>query len=677
MSNQCNTCQSQSPQEVARPENYLNKAEYSEAAAHIAEQIFEILSQHCGPVAQHAAWPSLNHSMEMTDTEFSKDGISIVQRLNYQDGTVEEGIRSAIAYVGQRVDNSCHDGTTTAMMLMAGILKSQLSKNNEDARPPHQLISDLREALGIMKDTLDHSRITLDDYCEMMDIDMALARRAVAYSQAMISSKGDKELSKALATIVAEMPIEKLHGQYIVDHHIHESDTRVEVRRYDANIAIPVMWPIRSTLNHNMETEYKCNNASAIITPDAILGGSPVHMVLGSILSDALRILYDEVNPPSEDDLKLRKETPGYTDPVMNALVTDRKESDLVIIANEIEGRIIDLIGQVNAQMKNCGYAGKFVPIQLMSPDGQADTQYINATLALLEKQPEDLSEACAFGMGPGTNLQDCLIHGLDVHYKSGIQRLYVNGLYERTGDIYVPWYLEHEDAVETQNHPRQKYHKLLCDLEDLIERQKSSHDDGKVTEKAFMHYLTIYRHLICQNWTSLRLGSTTHELRANLSVAEDTFGAVISTIDDGFIFSGLWRWALALQKSGTSQLHKSIEEVLTEILYSVYGLLYEDYRDFTRYKDEPYRDTALSYLDDPVLHLYYYRGTQEDQILVNTKDKLRDQYAKMIESDKAIDEWPEALLQPVQGYYELLRRLGELLPGLLTTATYLTGKKR
>jgi len=352
---------------IHQPLNYYGARQYRDACKRVCSAVYSILAEHCGPVARYAAWPSANTMGETTDTEFSKDGISIVERLHYPDASIERQILEMIVYVGRRVNNACFDGSTTAIMVATGIIEEYFATENPQiivpTRPvpaPHHVAHGLDGLFKVMEAALDASKLTVADYEREFNLSPSDARRSVAYAQAMISSKGDRELSEALAELVAKTPVEELFGQYSLDHHVHESDRRVEVKTYDAHIGFPAGLCDPNLNNKDLGTEYMGEDADLIVTENLVIPPNPFY----DFLSDQarqwtiyLKLCISGKAPDYASDDAL--EDPRHA-------IFDRRESgDLIIIAPEFDSRLKASVYDLNLHYKRLKYKGRLVLVEL------------------------------------------------------------------------------------------------------------------------------------------------------------------------------------------------------------------------------------------------------------------------------------------------------------------------
>lgn len=632
-------------------ENLVDQSAYRECVQKVCNTIWNVLRNHCGPTARHAAWPHYDADSSMSHTEFSKDGISIVKSLSYPDDSLEACIVGAVAYVGSRVDNACHDGTTTAMMTMVRVVSKLISNRLLDTANPHHVTGAIKMALGVMEKALDDSKMTADVYAKQMGISVADARKKIAYSQAMISSKGDHELSEALSELVASVPVEEFFGLYNLDHRIHETDTRVELKSYDANIAIEAVFAHPGLYNHKLKTEYKQDDIDLLVTENGIMDHSPLHKFLSEHITSALRVLQD-------------KNVDGEGNPLADPHPFVMRERDLMIITPEMSPRLQLMIHDYNNLKEQNKLSGKLVAVTLTNSGHPSQVLFLKGIRALAQKTVPEMNIY---------DLESCVIKNANVHHYGG--KTFIGGLYEKDDStIYVPAYLDMDNAFED-------YRILVEDLTRSIKDHLAAHNDSRTASINFKDHLVLYRNMIAQNWMNIKLGGSTHDLRSLISVTEDTFGAVISAMEHGFVFGGIWRMMAALHQARRQEGITSYERVvytdfitsLNEVLMISYGLDNKhdpkgnehDLHLLSLRMDDLFQgqnpgDPITDALNNPLDHMVYVQQTEHDEIWrLKTAEDIADSHT--------------VLFQPVKGYYELLRRLKELLPGFATTATYFT----
>lgn len=622
-------------------DNVLSQDAYYTCVSDVCKYLYDTLSKHCGPAAASATWPSHSAAGSVTDHEFSKDGIDIVNHIRFPEDSVEECIRTAVAYVGRRVDDSCHDGTTTAMMVMTGFLLALINKQKSTYMKPHHMSAAIHEVLDIADEAIACSTITVSEFASICGVTEKEARVHVAYHQAMIASKGDEEMSRAISDLVSKVPIELLHGQYVIDNQVVETKSRISVVEYDADIAAKVYLQNKRDTNHNMKTEYLCEHATLLVSDNDMLNGNPFFGKLRETLRQGIKVLEARAMRT-----EVEAEENGVV-PTLHPLFDGA--GDIVMILPHADDRMHEIIDKFNmmsfAANGSVEKSRKIIVMRLQAADTPSQRAFLEGMLALAGKHSPDKYTV---------DIGDAFIHDARIHFQGST--VYVGNLFERTDDILTPQYLDLENAHE-------KYRLLLKSVEDFIENTVSSHKEMRSSD--FEDAILLYRHLICQNWYSLKLGGSTHDLRASISTAKDAFGAVVSSMTDGFVFGGLRRMADRLYYEvvtrGDAEYSLHTRKVASMFIAAAEDVLLEIYGP-AETQSESIMPAVISgeshALANPLAHHVYIRGCDEDSV-------------EWLTSPEEILEKEQMLLQPSRGYYELIRRLRELLPGFATTVNY------
>lgn len=588
--------------------NVLDKGQYFSKVNAVSTHISDILSRHCGPLARYAALPR-TLSDGSSSHEFTKDGISIVENISYEDDIIAENLREAIAYMGRRVDSACHDGTTTAMLILSDVLK-QISDTIASSHGENISKADVMDAINDIRSAIGANTLTAKSFAKHLKISHKKARYLIAYNQAMISSKGNVEVAKCLGRIAQSIPIESLYGQYYLDTDPYENDDAIIYTEHDHDIEVGVL-ANHTIYNHEMMTQYKCDDAQVFSTASDLVEPNPRFFEIQAHLQAIMDALKAEGAPELPAD---------------HVSVATMLPKDLVIIAPTIHASLEKLAAWINMTLpvsKDKTIQDRRIVILKLNHGHLRSTRYYATAIHLLaNKKSSDYY----------TNFKDAIIDNVRVNIRNHV--CYLWNLYTKTNDIYHP-YLKHPSKYPDY---MQFYNELKKHIDDIYTR----HIKVGITEQDEYTYVTLWRFLHTQRSATAKVRGSTHSVIAMKTVMEDAYGAVVSALEFGFIFNGVRRMADALEENDTSA-STAIKNALYRVLRCTsHVLTTPDY---------------ASKADDPIHHFVYNPAT--DALLEVSKD--------------TITTTPIALVQPVKGYYEILKRLEELLPQLVATETYIT----
>ena len=611
------------------PSTCIPHDEYRAQVAEVAGDILEILSAHCGPNAAYAAWASLDPTQTQTDTEFSKDGVTIVRSHLRYDQPIHEQVRFSCAYLGTKVDSACNDGTTTAMMVLAGLLKGMVDADFLTRFPYHRVQDSLERILSLLDESISDFSMDLKDYLALLEdesLTEADALRDIVYWQSMISSKGNRELSSVLTEYASLVPFTDLYGQYTVDHDVYETQNRIYLKHHEHDIGVPSYFVTRELLNTNLNSEYKTETADLLVVDEDLMTGSPFHERFMAEISRTIAYLEDT---PQEDG------TPF--EPCTNFL---RGATDLVIfVKSRGDEHILTYIQRLNRALRAKGYPGQVALIQLQEPTSLSEFFFLTAIRALAGQEVLSINEAIQ-----SREIGEFVIPSVSIHSYGRWTR--VGKLYDKTDGVWTP----HYHSQET----RPLYTALLTEVVQDIERYLAGHSENEETLKKIPNLLLIYRHLVCQNWVTVCAGGKTHDVRAAISVIQDAFGAANASATRGFVFGGYVRMLMRLYRAredGVSGLDKEISDVFIDALKTVLHVTYGD--KSVTVQPEEIQDLSR----DPVYHHVYDIRT----------DVISTVHLPELQAGRSDTEFL-ALVQPTDGFRELIVRLRELLPKFALT---------
>lgn len=630
--------------------NETSNSQYRGAVVGVCDIIYEVLKRHCGPKASHAAWPSISHSGEITDMTFSKDGISIVRKLQFKSESIEECLASSIAYVGTRVDSVCHDGTTTSMMLFTDVIKRLMDKLN--GKYTHRQISSAFEfVLKGIQGHISENSFMPDSLAEELDMPVNKVRRAIAYSQAYIASKGNKELSGAIADLAEKVPIEKLYGQYVRDVKRTETDIAFEVHK-DSDFACDVFLNTPQICNDLFKTEYENESVDVIVSENILSPNTGMHDDLEQMLKAVrefrhldLDMQLSLIDKDDEEGIKAVKDT--YKKKKKAAERADailKGDRDLIIVAPGQHGNLQTAILNHNSQMVRHGY--RQIGLFSLQNENEPSKRMFMRVFQILARNGE-------YVYLPG-DVENSIIKDIKVKYYGRKILEFSNFNVQGDDPIYHPWFVDMDNAPIN-------YQITIKELEKEFDKYTSTHQTTSLNEMAYKDYLILYRYMICKEQYSLQIGGSTHDARAMLSVVDDAYGAVVSALTNGIIFDGLSNIGYSLKQSvaGLSGAEKIVAENLLDSVSEILG-------NVSSVSLVHYRPDCYSPFNQAVYNI------ETDAVeFIHSTEAEPDVKAVICDAFES-ESYEKLLMQPIIGYNELFKRIQELVPKYLSTTTFL-----
>ena len=612
--------------------NTLESGEFYDCLISTCDQIIDVLSDHCGPYASDALIIQNNTGLNLKDPHyaiFTKDGINIVKAIEFFS-PIQKQIQNLVAYVGSRVDALSHDGTTTAMLFFTLLTSHYFnhiksSMNNGTIPDRRKLKSDLMEALKDISDVLESKMVvTVEKFAESHKISHREAIRFVAFYQAMLSSKGDLELSNAIVEVVETLPKE-LYGLFTVSQSKIETDKRFTVIHDDFNFTLNVL-SNPDDMNHRMYTEYLAESCDLIVSEDDIVRGNPaIETIFGHIV-DA--------------------ETNGLN-------------RDLVIVAKSLDG---SLQSKINLFNRSSHHKIIVFPMSIHNPYSSKVT-ILSAVMATASVYP--LNEHFI------DNSLPYIIHNAKVHYKN--KRLFISNLYEKNETPYHPSFLD-----PTRFLP---YTLMVTSIKEALEGYASGRlvFESASDRARFADYTDIYRRMISNDVRHLELSGMRHETMADHDVLQDSFGSVLSSLDHGFVFDGYLKFYYHLFKEFDRDRSGVRNVAVSAMLSSVVNILrFVHKQDVT--KDASDNDEMVGKSRHTSSSLFTRRltaVTRRPDLSVTISPPF-DEFPTYLyypidgdptdHHDLSLSEHNVPVIQPVDTYRELIRRMTDLLPKLLNT---------
>lgn len=607
--------------------NTLNSTDFYTHVIHTCKQITEILENHCGPYATDALIIQDNTGTNLLDPHyaiFTKDGINIVKSIEFVS-PIQKHIQNLVAYIGSRVDSLSHDGTTTAMLFFTLLVEDYFHRINQSTQKDtyidrRKLKRDFLHVLEKITTIFNSDLvITIEQFAKDQKISNQEAISYVAYHQAMLSSKGDEELASAIVEVVETLPKE-LYGLFSVEQTGLETKKRFTVTRDTFNFVIPVVANL-DDMNYRMGTEYIAETCDLLVSEDDLIRGNP-----------SIDILIDHIFNAERGNLN----------------------QDLVVIAKSIDASLQSRINTFNRANKH-----KIItfPMSLYNPYSSKITilSAIMAVAGVYTISDHVIDPSLPY-----------LIKDAHLHYKN--KRLYISHLYEKDGSPYHPFFKE-----RTAFPP---YTLMVDSIRDELDGFASGRlRIESATDKArYRDYIEIYRRMISSDVRNLQLSGLRHDTMADRDVLQDSFGAVLSSLEHGFVFDAYLKFYVLLSQKNldmdpTTQsiFFNVVTQILTyihkkdaQIIYLVNDI--SDSTDITR-QDISDKDIPTSVLSLTLNSVLQSVNKSLPRYLQYPVDR-GSTTSVSLELNK--DTTP--VIQPADTYRELFTRIIDLLPKLLNT---------
>ena len=588
-------------------------------------EVADVLLNHCGPYATTAIIGGAGRSVDVLDT-FTKDGISIARALLSDKDPIARFACRISRFLGTTTDKHCHDGTTTAMALFALLVKRYFickpQFHAEATTPPavtdRIVNTEMRKFIKSVQDIMSAMIVTKEDLCDLWkddhDITPADVTKAMAYQTALIASKGDVALASAIATVIDSTPVD-MFGLFVKTLAKNEQAEPIEI------IEQPYQFEIECTLgadamNIDMNQRYRADRAVIFGATKALSQGSWEEEILYHLLGQDARSMTEQAKYGLD----------GWWD--------NHDGRHLIILSPQANSmRLMDRIRTFNDVHPNNRVVIADLQLDSSAIIPMTTCLYAMRGLQLPEFMDEEETYKAFIDVGPVT-------------YST--RSLKIEGIYEKTGDALHPMYLNPDLSVHYTN-ARTTLEKLLSDH---VKDPLLTGMNALVANKCIYYY----RFMTCQKIVDVSLGGLLHGNRELQSVYEDAMGSAISATRHGVIcdvFFTIHNIARAMS-SRTTSVHDIWRRALEELLSAVHQKPFSDLDSFSL----SVSGRMASFMVDVEKHDSVVRDLSDHDV---AKDFLDTTSTK-----------PAALIQPYMGVREQLRRIGDILPGVMNTSLFI-----
>ena len=370
-------------------------------------------------------------------------------------------------------------------------------------------------------------------------------------------------------------------------------------------------------MNHEMGTEYLAEVCDIVVSEDSLIPGNP-----------ALEVLVNKIND-------------FYNDP--------DQTKDLVIIAKNVDGHLIAKTSQCNRTSKK-----KVIIFQMSIPNPYSST--ITILSALL-----NTAGAYHFQDHVEDPTKNYLIKDAKVHFKH--RRLYVSNLYQKNGSQYHPFFTN-PDAFEP-------YTKMVSTIKAALDNFNSGNVRFETaSDRArYEDYVEIYSRMICAEVKQLQIAGLTHDVLADKDVLQDSFGAVLSTLEHGFIIDGYLKFANAFKNFWHKKNHSLMRSYVHNKQHAFAGSFLDILAATHKTTDVNIFDILHVFEEEDVVYSFYPVDKSILQLAPRNKQLTENFYTitDSISSNVVINQKNiPILIQPADTYRELFKRLSDLLPKLI-----------
>lgn len=569
------------------------------------------LAEHCGPRSKYAMLVDTNNDI-FSPNIFTRDGIRILKSFEYIS-PLQRYVKDLITYIGERVDAKAKDGTTTSMLLAMDFLKFCLEKKldkqvNMDMFSYKKLVERI---FAKVERSFEAMSFTTEELTTYLGLDpnneehICQVAGCIAFIQAMSSSGGDLELAKAMREIYAASP--KVSWDFIsFTQSSQETDKQFDVETPPYDYRIRAITSLEGMLNAGIGTEYNHINMNVIVFDAGVAMGS-------MLLEDLTRYLEE------------------YTD-----------EKGLAIIAPMVDSSILSKIKRMNVPRLEQGLGPigvfGFSPEQRIA--GQDLPWELRVLAAIAGKQPVTPEE---FIITPEKN-----VFTADVLH-------WANSYLEFHG--IIP---EQDTTTTSKLHPYyanpSKATAFYADMVSTVMKNIHECKAGHIKDSRVLSlFMEILNDLVCVRRPKLRVGGSTHDHIANRDVVQDVQGAIMSSLNNGFILNGIGTLVAAmhnLDKSDCDQLSLDLLACLHQAAENIN-------------KDANRTASDIEVITDKSCYRNDLSNTGSRHLVKSYIDMLQEPIA---DEDIPMLQCTYPVMQPKRIILEMLKRIKELLMKFVVT---------
>lgn len=614
-------------------DNVTTAGELKEELTKAFKDLDAILFDHAGPFASDCVIGSRWRQVNDVD-EFTKDGIKILRHLIVSDDVSARFAARLARFIGIAVDKRCHDGTTTSMLLFCRLAIVAMSKMDSDrfSRDRYLWTKEFFDLLDVCLSALEELKITEEDIlarCEEFGIKTTDAdvRSSMAYHMAMVSSKGDHDLSSKVAAIIRSSP-KKIYGMFKDTPLAVETQERYVLKKQEHDLAL------NANLGHVHHYNYKSN--TQYLSEDAVIFFSGNDIVMNSNESLFLKAFISE-SAQHRADLNEFGVGEGW-----EKHHNDRR--NLIIMAPMIDDpTLIDVINRFNHAHPHFRISWFNIHIHPRLRSSLDKTIHYMTGTHLFQDVTHKDAGASLIGLNDESPIRVHLIGHV----------VTITNLYEKTGEVFHPLYSDPECF--------EPYTRFRQETEDLIEFANENISNPALDHDELTYLTSLYRALTCQEIYDIEVGGSAHDQYANRTVYEDAIGAALSAVNEGVILGGyghLHRMMMNLAGHNII-IVKEFADQFASIVYD--SLRSTDREEVKQLMRNGLHDKWSYIVADPLV----YRTEPNSSAYISAQSLDKDALMLFLENKRGTP----ILLQAFGGYQEQFSRFRDILPRLSNTS--------
>lgn len=454
----------------------------------ILDKTIATLRSHCGPMSRYALVIAETGGLTKANI-FTKDGANIIRSTTYAS-PIERYIKELIKYIGDRVDNVSHDGTTTTMLFSCYFLKELLLNYRKqiDNKSTHVLKLDYDIFMKDVLEYLNNNIITIQSLMDDYQMDLQQAKRTIAWIQTMTSSGGNRKLADVISTLF-ERDNTRTDVETITFYKdIYETSEDFRIEYDDSDFSLDVYVHDKTIFDDTMSTDWKLENCNIIAQ-------------YYDAADDSV-----ETNSALKYFERLREEYPDQDPPVVFWIAPEFGAS--------LYSTVQKICNDNQIKIKMIHYTPKVRDIELIT--GIRILHSIAGTNESIVKRDLLFND-------------NHVIKNATVELKGN--ELFLSNLYDKS-------------QVKNGLHPKytnpeldKKYTTYRLEIESIMDKLKNGHvtNDYQLTA-----YFKLHQKMTVASRVYFWVGGTTHDHQANIDVVQDCLGAVNAAIKHGLVIGSM-----------------------------------------------------------------------------------------------------------------------------------------
>lgn len=247
--------------------NIVSFKDFAEIATGVLDRIIDTVLTVYGSKAMTVMLVPEIKGNQTSANIYTSDGINILKSMEFVN-PLETHIADYVRYVGDRVEKRTGDGSSTAILLtcklMKHILMNRVDLADENIEARLYLSSELQQ--NVIK-FLDDLSISVEKLVVNLDDVSDEFRNNLLYKLCLITTKGEKHLSKTISEMYTYLP-GTLRGTSLYTTSEYETDEKFITFSPDNDMYLTVYTSKRAILNSNLNTKIKHSNADVLLLPE-------------------------------------------------------------------------------------------------------------------------------------------------------------------------------------------------------------------------------------------------------------------------------------------------------------------------------------------------------------------------------------------------------------------------